>query len=368
MRVLHLSESHQWSGGAAQIMNLARGLRGLGVEQALACPLDGDLAGKAMAEGFTTYPFYPRQDYDLISARCLARVIRDFRPDLLHAHHSRAHAVALFAKLVSRPRPKLVVSRRVSFPVGDNLFSRLKYGSALIDGYIVVADSVGEVLVRGGVDRAKIRTIYSGVDLERFSPRPPDAGVLKELAVPAGTPLVGLIANFGHWKGQTVFLEAAAELSRRGVPAVFILAGKGTDSAEVKGLARKLGVFEASRRLLGFRMDVPAVVSCLAVSVNAATEGEGLSGALRESLAMGIPVVASDVAGNRELVRPGETGELFAPGNAKVLADCIQGLLADPARARRLAEAGRAWVGTNMTVERMVERTHAFYRELISRE
>ena len=116
----------------------------------------------------------------------------------------------------------------------------------------------------------------------------------------------------------------------------------------------------------GYRTDVPALMSALTVSVNSPRAGEGLSGAVRESLAVGRPVVATDVGGNRELVRDGETGLLVPPDDAGALAAALERLLADPALASRLAENGARFVRENLTVERMVGETERLYREVLS--
>ncbi len=366
MKVLHLSETLGWSGGAAQLLALANGLRGRGSQACLACPPGGDLWRRAESEGVLLFPFTPFQDYDLLSAWKIARLARELKVDLIHAHHPRAHAVGLVAKLLSGGRaPKLVVTRRVSFPIGRNPFSRWKYRSASLDGFIAVAESIRERLIADGVAPAKIVTIPSGTDLSEFSPRPPDAEMAAELGLAEDAPVVGLVGHYGSWKGHEIFIKAAGELKRRRARAVFVVAGRSTDSPELAELARREGLESKDVRFLGPRRDIPRLLSCLSVSVNAATSGEGISGALRESLAMGVPVVASRVGGNAELVREGRTGETFPPGDWSALADAIQALLKDRDRALRLANEGRRYVQENLTTERMVERTLDFYGRLI---
>ncbi len=115
-----------------------------------------------------------------------------------------------------------------------------------------------------------------------------------------------------------------------------------------------------------YRSDVPDVLAALSVSVNSPRAGEGLSGAVRESLAAGVPVVATDVGGNRELVLDGETGLLVPPEDPAALATAIRRLLDDRALATRLAANGARFVRERLTVERMVEETERVYREVLS--
>jgi glycosyltransferase involved in cell wall biosynthesis len=363
--VLKVSESHGWSGGAAQLRSLAIGLKARGAQVAVACPPGGELWRRLESDGFDLFPFEPFQDYDVFTAWRLAGIIKKLKPDIVHAHHNRAHGVALASTLFLRPAPPLVVTRRVSFKIWAHPFSKLKYLSRRIKGYVAVAGNIRDRLLEIGVEPERVTVIPSATDPADYPPSVPDAELARELKLPAGVPVIGKIGHHGAWKGQDVFLKAAAKVlkSRR---AVFISIGRDTDGPELGGLVRELGI-EDSVRLLGFRRDVPRLLSLMSACVNAAVEGEGISGALREALAMGVPVIASDAGGNRELVEPGRTGELFPVRDDQALADKISGLLEDPARAKKLAEAGRAKVLDEFGVDRMVERTLEFYDKVLGR-
>lgn len=366
-KILFLSESQGWSGGAKQLVRLAEGLGVLGWKVTIACPGDGEAFKRARQKGIETVDLHPREDYDVVSAVRLARLMEKAGVDLLHAHHPRAHAVGLVASYLCRRSVAFVVTRRVSFAPKRNPFSLFKYRSRRIDGYIAVAESIRQGLIQSGVEPERVVTIPSGVDLETFTPRPRDEALAAELGLPAGVPVIGKIANYGSWKGQDVVLAAAAQLKREGRKAVFLFAGRDTDCGALRGKAESLGLQEGEVRFLGFRDDVPRLLSLLSVSLNAATEGEGLSGALRESLAMGIPVAASDAGGNRELVEDGVTGRLFAAGDSSALARSIATLLDDREGARRMAEAGRARVNERFGSERAAASIAGFYRSVLAR-
>jgi glycosyltransferase involved in cell wall biosynthesis len=299
------------------------------------------------------------QDYDLIAAWKLRRLVRKTRPDIVHTHHATAHAVTLLA-LSFTDRPPLIVSRRVSFSPRRNPFSRWKYRSARIDRYVVVSRSVMDTLVRGGVDREKIRVVYSAVNPDEFKVDPSDS-LRRELGIPEDAPLVGKLANYSRWKGQHIFLEAAKRCAESDPKMAFILVGKETE--KLASEVERLGL-TGRVHLLGFRKDVPRILAALDVSVNSAIEGEGLSGAMRESLLLGIPVVASDVSGNREVVRDGETGFLVPVGDAPALAEKISFVLKHAPEAKALAQRGREWVLQNATVEPMVRNMLDLYGSL----
>lgn len=366
LKILHITESHGWSGGAAQALYLARELRSLGHDNLIACPLDGDLGRKAAADGFPVRHFQPRRDYDLKTARALARLLEEYRPDVMQAHHPKAHAMGLIAKFLSRHKPVFVFTRRVSHPIVKGFFAKLKYTSRLIDGVIAVADSVRKILIDYGVEPGRVRTIYSGTDPARFSPRPPDAALVKELALPPGVPVVMLVGNFSEHKGQRVLLRAARELRAKGLDFVLAFAGRMTDSQELKALFRAEGLPEDRGRFLGLRDDVERLLTVASVSVNAAVKGEALSGSIRESLAMGVPAVASDISGNSEIVKDGVTGLLFPPGDHAALAGRLERVLRDPGLRARFSENSVELVRENFSTAILGRRTLEYYRDLLA--
>jgi len=118
---------------------------------------------------------------------------------------------------------------------------------------------------------------------------------------------------------------------------------------------------------MGAREDIPQVLAALDVSVSAsASAWEGLSGVMRESLALGRPVVCTDVGGNRELVRDGETGRLVLPGDPAALAAAILDLLRDPAAARRLGENGRRLAEATFSNAARAAAVEAVYQRILS--
>lgn len=367
-KVLFLTESRGWSGGARQLLHLASGLKKQDWDVILACPPGGDIFEHAKKDGFSPESFEPRQDYDIFCAWRLAKTIQARGIDLVHAHHPRAHAVGLIALYLAKRRPAFVVTRRVSFPIGSNPFSRFKYHSGRISRFIAVAESIREILIRSGLEADRVVTIPSGVDLEVFKPMPRDEELAQKLRLEPGVPVVGLVANFGHWKGQDVFLRAARILKRRGRKAIYVFAGRDTDGPLLKEMAKKEGIDDSDARFFGFFADVPKLLSILDLSVNASTEGEGLSGALRESLAMEIPVIASDTGGNRELVLEGVTGRLFVKGNAEALASVLEESFIEPSAGKDLAIAGRAVVEERFSVPKMISATAELYDALVPKK
>lgn len=363
LSILHLIEAPSWTGAMAQTLDLIVGLRARGHRVALACSPGSILEERAREAGIDVTGMEMRSELNPVTIGRLSAMVWSRRAQIVHAHRAHAHSLGLLTAFATG-RPFLV-TRRVSFRPKDNLGSRVKYASRHVTRIIAVSEGVKDVLVEYGIAPERIEVIYSGSDPGVYEGR--DGSIVRrELGIPGGAPLVGKIANFYHgWKGHDTFLDAAAAVARTLPDARFLLVGHRTCGEKMRRMIAERGL--AGRVIAaGYRTDVPDVIAALDVSVNSPRAGEGLSGAVRESLAGGRPVVATDVGGNRELVRDGETGLLVPPDDPEALAEAMLRLLRDRGLADALASAGARTVRENLTTDRMVERTEALYREVLA--
>lgn len=350
------------------MLALADGLKEKEWKVYIAAPEKGDLAKRALACGIAICHFKPRQDYDIFSARKIAKFVDENKIEVMHAHHPRAHAVALIAKYFTKTNPVLVVSRRVTHPMRNNIFSKLKYHNNKIDGYAVVAQAVKNILANYKIPEEKLRIIYSGVDTSVFHPQPKNQKIAAELSLPENIPVVGLIGNFSRDKGQHILLKAAHELFKQNKKAIYLFAGRDTASDSIKQTASQLNIPEEYLRFMGFRKDVADILSAVDISVNCAIAGEALSGSIRESLAMQKPVIASDIGGNREIVQNNVTGKLFKAGDDKELASLLQQALDNPSDLKTMAENGLRFVQNNLTTQKTIENSEQFYLDLLAKK
>ncbi|HND64736.1 MAG TPA: glycosyltransferase family 4 protein, partial [Elusimicrobiota bacterium] len=215
-----------------------------------------------------------------------------------------------------------------------------------------------------GVGPEKVQVIYSGVDVKKFAPRPPDETVRRSLGLPPGVPVVGNLTHYSWWKGQSFFLEAARKVLDAGVRAHFLLVGKDTDGGDALNRVHALGI-DDQVTLAGFRTDMPEILSTLSASVVSSLAGEGFSGVLRESMCLGIPVVATAVGGNGELVKNEKTGLIVPPADADALAAAIGRLLTEPELAQHMAREARTNVVENYSIDNMVAKTIKLYERLV---
>ena len=296
---------------------------------------------------------------DVRSAARLAGIVRRHGIQIVHAHKGRARTLALLAGLFARI-PVLVLNRGVSFPLDP--LNRLGYTTRRVTAIVAVCESIKRGLVASGVPAEKIEVIYSGTDTARFHPGVDGRAVRAELGLAPDDFLVTQI-GVRSWRGNTDVIEAMARVAPR-LPRARLLVVGARNPVTLYERAEAQGI-RGAVHVLGYREDVPEILKASDCCVDASWAGLGLTGALREALAVETPVVASDLAGNPELVRDGITGLLFPPRDTDALADAIVRLASDRERARAMGRAGRELVVDRFSTRVKVERTEGLYRRLL---
>lgn len=227
--------------------------------------------------------------------------------------------------------------------------------------YIAVSTAVASGLMSDGVQGDLIAVVPNGVDVQalRLSAAMP-------LAVPLGEgrPRIGYVGRLERVKGIEYFVWAAARILEDVPEARFIVAGSGSLQDAVERWVVDLGV-DGRFELLGHVSSIPPLLAALdVVVVPSLSEASGLTA--MESLAVGVPVVATRVGGLPDVIVDGETGLLVPSSDAEAIAVAVEGLVCDPERGRKLSAAGARRVEECFTIERMVAGYLEVYRQLLS--
>jgi glycosyltransferase involved in cell wall biosynthesis len=351
------------TGAAIQLRDLARGLAARGHRVTVVTRPSARWVAEARAAGFVHLDFF-RGPADPLGAARLAAVLRRERIELVHAHKGGGRTLTLLARPLGL-QPPLVVNRGVSFPM--TRLSRWLDGSPLVARIVAVCRAIKDDLVRQGLPAGKIDIVYSGTDTDRFDPaRANGARVRRELGLDDRTPLVAQIGVRAP-KGNDDLLRAFARIRAARPDARLLLVGARPEKrAPLEALARAGGLGDTVT-IWGYRDDVPDVLLAADVSVDASYEGHGITGALRESLAMETPVVATRAMGNPELVGHEEHGLLVSPRDPEALAAAVLRLLAEPAWAQSLGRAGRQRVVAGFSTRAKVEQLESLYGRLAPR-
>jgi glycosyltransferase involved in cell wall biosynthesis len=355
---LHIDTSRTWRGGQRQVLLTVLGLRERGHRAVLVAHPEGELAQRA-AEGHDLIRLAPRAELDLHAGWKVSRIIKELKPDIIHAHDPHAVALASLAVSFSTAAdcPAIIASRRVAFHLKRHAFSRWKYHQ--VDCFIAASVAIHEMLVDDGVDRSRIVTVYEGIDVGRVQAEPV-ANIHAEFWLPTHAPIVGAVGALTQEKGHTYLMDAAAHVVREVPDARFVIFGEGDLRPSLERQIKELHL-EKHVLLPGFRPDILAFVRALDLFVMCSLH-EGLGTSLLDAMAAGKATVASDTGGIPEVVAHGETGLLVPARDDQALASAIAGLLKDAGRRAAMGQAGLERVKKVFSAERMVEKTLEVYR------
>ena len=359
---IHVDTQRAWRGGQRQVLLTVLGLRERGHRTVLVAHPEGELAARA-AEGHDLIRLAPRAEVDLHAGWKLSRIIKDLRPDVVHAHDPHAVALAALALsfLTSGKCPGLIASRRVAFHLNTNAFSRWKYHQ--VECFVAASNAIRDMLISDGVDPNRIATVYEGIDLHRVQVEPA-ANIHSEFWLPTHAPIVGTVAALTQEKGHKYLIDAAALVVRDVPDARFVIFGEGDLRQALERQVKELHL-DKHVVLPGFRADILSFIKSFDVFVMSSLF-EGLGTSLLDAMALSKPTVASDTGGIPEVVSHGETGLLVPPRDVRELAAAIVKLLKDPGRREQMGRAGLERVQRLFSADRMVERTLGVYRNLES--
>ena len=232
---------------------------------------------------------------------------------------------------------------------------------------LAVSRGVRDYLVsQGGLNLAKIRVVANGVDVAALDTARPGDAVRRDLGLPAGAPVIGLVGRLDHWgKGHKELLAAMAQIQARH-PVHALIVGGGRRMDEVREMAAGLGLADAVH-FLGPRRDVPDLLNAMDIFV-LPSHSEGVSLALLEAMAAGLPVIATAVGGLPEVVQDGDNGLLIPPRDSAALAAALERLLTDPALVRRLGANARTLVREHYSLDRLGREIKEIYGELVEKK
>ena len=348
LRTLHIDAGREWRGGQRQVWLLAQGLRARGHEPLVVGIPDSPLLQRLRARGIAVAAVPMRADWDLRAARRIRALIRAWRPDVVHAHDARGHAIAIAALLGSQV--PLIVTRRVPF-VPKSV--RFKYGRR-VARFIAISNAVRDAMTRGGVPRERVQIVFSGVPTPEVT-HPRDWR--RECSWPDDAVLLGVVGAMTAEKGIGLLTEVAQRLpaAARAKARLVLLGGQSSGKCNIGGL-------EAYRA--GFVDEIHAAMSGLDILLHPSS-AEGLGTAVVDAMALGLPPVAFAVGGLVELVQHQRNGLLVAAGDAAAFADAAARLITDEALRRRLGNLGPVRAA-EFDVESMVRGTEEVYGSVLA--
>ncbi len=369
-KILHIIESLRPGGAENVVATLARHSRSHGLDvEVVALATGGDVADALARDGIRVHILNKRPGLDRHLPPALARLVRDRSPDILHAHNPIAHHWTVIASfLLRRPPPIINCEHSIHYPGRiARWYPAVRTVLCLKDAAIVgVCEAVTASHMRlDPLNRTRYRTIYNGIEpVPRLTGGERDA-LKTELGLARGTFVVGTVGNLRPAKAHSDLLEAFAATSAVRKDTVLVVAGEGPLRAELAAQAERLGV--AGRvHWLGRRGDVSRLLGVFDVFV-LSSRREGFPVAVLEAASAGVPIVATDVGGVREVVRDGDTGRLVPPARPDLLAAALRDVIERPDAAIERARSARAAFEREFTAEIMTRKTEALYQEILGK-
>jgi glycosyltransferase involved in cell wall biosynthesis len=236
--------------------------------------------------------------------------------------------------------------------------------SHFTDLSLAVSQGVKDSLVSEiRLNPARVQVVLNGVDIAAIDAARSGPEVRRGLGLPEGVQVIGLVGRLDHWgKGHKELFSAMAQLQAR-YPCQALIVGGGRREAEVRQAVESLGL-GGQVHFLGSRRDVPDLLQAMDIFV-LPSYSEGVSLALLEAMAAGLPVIATEVGGNPEVVTDGATGLLIPPQDADALAQALERLLGDPTWSKELGENARDHVEANYSLERLGREINEIYEKLV---
>lgn len=362
--IMHLSSTSGPGGAEMLVSRIASGLDQSRFRSHVALFTPGWLKDRCEKASLPTVVLPMQSQWDVAwIARCCA-IVRSQRVDLIHAHEFRANVYgAIVAKLCGIPLVGTVHGKNY-YP--DHVKRRMAYRWVSKTATMVaVSEDLRRFLQdRVGVHRDRITRIYNGVDMPERLSREGVAQFRCDLGIQPSEFAIGIVGSLYPVKGHRHLFDAFRSVLKLHPKTKLLVVGQGDLEPSLKQQAFDLGIDHAVS-FLGLRNDVPNILAALDLFVLPSLS-EGLSVALLEAMSTGVPVVASRVGGNQEIVQDGQTGLLVSPENAQELAGRILEMIADRERRKLFGERGRDRVAAHFTTARMLDQYQELYDRCLS--
>lgn len=334
LKVLQIASAMpRWAGTEKHVLDLTCELRRLGHNVVIGCQTDSEIESRASDLGVPTIPLAMRSTHDWWQMPKFLRAMRK-QFDVVHIHHNKDYIVpAAAARLASVPA--VIMTRHLPHRFTNSL-KAFACGEIFYDAIIAVSDAIRRTLIDCGIDAKRIRLVRNGIDFSKAAGA--DGTQFRAaLNLPPGAFLAVAAGRVEHAKGFHVLVKAVEMARKCGVPVFAVIAGEGTQQAELQAMCGDLGL-QDSVKLLGFRSDVLDIVAAADVAVVPSIWADPFPYAVLEAMACSKPVVASRVGGIPEMVSE-NSAALVPAGNAEELAEVLMNLARNPGRC---VEMGRA--------------------------
>lgn len=354
MRVLHVNSELTWRGGERQVELLSQ-YSTKQVQSSIACHPEGELH-RRLSGNHKLVSLSIRNGFDLKAAIKLKQLAQYM--DLIHCHTPKAQSVAILAKILGCKKP-VICTKRTSFSIGDNYFSKLKYRKT--DQVVCVSLAAADVLQKQ-LPELDINVIHSAI--EKSDPSDPiDLNTL--IPETKNKKVIGYVAAITEEKNPQGFLKTVQSVIAKKKDCCFLWIGDGALENQVQSEIAEKGL-SGHVFLPGFQVNIRSWIAALDLLFFPSLS-EGFPTTLLQTMQSSVPVIASDLPGIREIITNGQNGLLCKPDDFDGFANAIVEVLSDKEQSKSLVQNGlKSCEG--FYAEKMAEKYIDLYRKMITHE
>jgi glycosyltransferase involved in cell wall biosynthesis len=361
--ILHTEWSEGFGGQEMRILLEISGHLSQGHKVFLLCTPGCPLFKVAEKQGIDLIPLKIRHTFDTWALWKIKEIIKDKGIEVLHTHSSVDSWVASIAGKWAGV-PVLVRTRHISVPTKTHGLNKVY---ALPDAVITTGEQIRQTLIKGyHLAEDHVFSIPTGVDTDRFSPRPPNLGLKKELGLPDEVLVITLAAVLRAQKRHELVVAAAPAILKKYPQVRFLFVGEGPRRTLIEEELRRLQMAPFFL-MTGHRDDIPEVLSLTDIGL-IASQAEGVPQFLLQAMAMAKPMVATRVGGIPDIIEDGVNGLLIPPEDPERLAEAVIRILDDKAYAARMGQQARGLIAGRYTAAQMAEKVYEIYLEVFKKK
>ncbi len=370
IRVLNILTDSNIGGAGRLLVNYLRNFDRTEFETAVVLPENSDLKPCVEDAGYPVIEIKNGRDksMDFKAMREVQRIIREWKPDIVHTHSAFYGKMAAYLCGVK----SRFYTRHSAFPPSKKLTT---FPGKQINGFVnntlatdivAVAQAAADNMTDTGVDAKKITVIINGVDEMRRTSDAERAELRHSLNIADGTFVCGISARLEPYKGHSYLFDTMKTVLETHPDTVLLVIGGGTCDAELKEQAKSLGIADHVR-FTGFVNDVAPYYNIMDLNLNCSWGTETSCLALSEGMSLYVPAVATTYGGNPYMITEGVNGLLVPEKDSPAMAAAILRIMDDPAFRKRLSAGAREMYEKKFTASAMTRQLEELYRKSVSR-
>lgn len=360
LHIVHTESSCGWGGQEIRILEESKGMVERGHRVTILCPVESTIFARARDWGIKSIAL-PIKEKRWPNFKAVRAWILENRHDIdvINTHSSTDSWLVALANLSLRYRAVPVVrTRHISAPVKNSFANRWLYGKA-VEHVVTTGEGLRHELIDGlGLNPERVQSVFTGINTKRFEPGDKVAARAK-LGLDVNASWIGIIATLRSWKGHKYLLKAISELNDPRIRLVIV--GDGPQRDRLNRLTVELGLTRVVR-FAGQQRDVVPWLQALDIFALPSYANEGVSQAVMQAMAVGLPVITTPIGSSADVIRPGLTGVLVQPKDSKSLAQAIRKMLDNPVEYKKMGADARSFALENCGIERMLTRMEAVFQ------